>query len=143
MTQVEAQAERDAIDAKAQRFFLRATVSNAVELIEPEEVITELLSFSDFLLYIDTVSEHDTIETSATPDQLRAIVAQYVVRDSTATRQRSTTAEARAALTRAKVSLIDARDAMQTLSRLTQSKGASIAHAGISDILKELRQWQD
>ena len=130
-------------DAKTQRFFLRATVSNAVELIEPEEVSTELLSFSDFLLYVDTVSEHDTIETSATPDQLRAIVAQYVVRDSTATRQRSATSEARAALARAKVALMDARDAMQTLSRLTQSKGASIAHAGISDILKELRQWQD
>jgi hypothetical protein len=139
--------ERAANAAKIQRFTLRATVSQGVEIIDDSEAQTmDILHFSDFVLYIVTLQNDEAIYTSATPDELRAIVAQYVVRDTTTRKHAQTLDRAinrQAAKNRAVQNIMDARGALEKYYRLDGDFKAVTLSGDLMQLLSEIQKWED
>jgi hypothetical protein len=137
--------ERAANAAKIQRFTLRATTAQGVEIIDDSEA-QNILHFSDFVLYIVTLQNDDAIYTSATPDQLRAIVAQYVVRDTTTRKHAQTLDRAinrQAAKNRAVQNIMDARGALEKYYRLDGDFKAVTLSGDLMQLLSEIQKWED
>jgi hypothetical protein len=139
--------EKAANAAKEQRFTLRATTAQGVEIIDDTEAQNmEILHFSDFVLYIVTLQNDDTIYTSATADELRAIVSQYVVRDTTTRKHAQTLDRAinrQAAKNRAIQNITDARAALETYHRLGGNFKAVTITGDLMQSLAEIQKWED
>jgi hypothetical protein len=141
------QYEKAAEAAKLQRFTLRATVAQGVEIIDDSEAQNmEVLHFCDFVLYIVTLQNDYAIHTSATAEQLRIIAAQYVVRDTTTRKHAQTLDRAinrQAAKNRAVQNIMDARGALENYYRLDGNFKSITLSGDLMQLLQEIQKWED